>query len=132
MEKSNEIGRDMKNFQLHKHIIFVGDLAKYCSESCLRELISPYGHVENVRIVRGYEKVSLNYGFVSLSSKDEVINAIRHLNGVLFMGRYIKVAHACRTEEKKKRVSSEIINSVYVRFKSLAQVNIVLLLVKLN
>lgn len=120
MQKSDEI--EVEKFQQHKYIIFVGDLAKYCNESCLRELISPYGHVENVRIVRGYEQISLNYGFVALASNSDAINAIRHLNGVLFMGRYIKVAHACRSELKKKRIASQIINSVYVRFKSLTQV----------
>jgi len=110
------------NIKLDEHNIFVGDLAKFCSENSLRDLIAPYGTIKSVRIVRGYEKISLNYGFVTMTSNEEAINAIKYLNGVLFMGRYIKVANARKSELKKKKSVESVINSVYVRFRSQTQV----------
>lgn len=106
-----------------ENIIFVGDLAKFCCERDLRELISQFGHVDSVRVVRGYEKISLNYGFIAMQSKEEAVNAIKHLNGVFFMGRYIKVAQACKSDINKKKEAT-VINSVYVRFSCQSKVSL--------
>ena len=110
--------------------LFVGDLSKHCLESNLRQLFSRFGTIENVRIVRGKDSVSLNYGFLIMSAEEEVLNAIKYVNGVLFMGRYIKVNHAIKNEFNKKnslKFKKPFINSIYVRYKCLYQVRDTLL-----
>jgi RNA recognition motif-containing protein len=88
----------------------------------LFNLFNNYGTIIAIKIVRGFNNASLSYGFVVMSTEDEVRNAINYLNGVLFMGRYIKVAHAVRNElnTKRKKFKKQFINSIYVRFRCLS------------
>ena len=94
--------------------LFVGDLSKLCEEAQLFNLFNNYGTIISIKIVRGFNNTSLSYGFVVMSTEDEVRNAINYLNGVLFMGRYIKVAHAVRNElnTKRKKFKKQFINSI--------------------
>jgi len=108
--------------QFMEKTLFVGDLSKLCEEAQLFSLFSNYGTIIATKIVRGFDNISLSYGFVVMSTEDEVRNAINYLNGVLFMGRYIKVAHAVRNElnTKRKKFKKQFINSIYVRFRCLS------------
>ncbi len=76
----------------HPLEIFVGNLSYFCDEKLLFELFDQYTAVANVRIMRGEDrKRSLMYGFVMLSStRQELEEVCRILNGHLFMGRNIR------------------------------------------
>ena len=76
----------------HPLEIFVGNLSYFCDEKLLFELFDQYTTVANARIMRGEDrKRSLMYGFVMLSTtRQELEEVCRILNGHLFMGRNIR------------------------------------------
>ena len=71
--------------------IFVGDLSFFCHENHIFQLFSHYGRVMEIRIKKseGHGK-SLMFGFVKMSTMAESDDAIRKLNGIMFMGRTLK------------------------------------------
>ncbi len=71
--------------------IFVGDLSFFCHENDVFQLFSQFGQVMEVRIKKseGNGK-SLMFGFVKMSSMMESDEAIKRLNGIMYMGRTLK------------------------------------------
>ena len=71
--------------------LFLGDLSVYCSEKDIRKLFRPFGVIEAIRVKRGTSnKTNLSYGFIKFSTRESADQALRQLNGVMFLGRAIR------------------------------------------
>ncbi len=71
--------------------IFVGNLSYFCDEKDLYQLFQDYSTVTNVRIMRGGEQQRpLLFGFVTVTSRQELLEMCLLLNGHLFMGRHLR------------------------------------------
>lgn len=80
--------------------IFVANLDYSVDEKQLKELFSQYGVVKSVKILINRESGnSMGRGFVDME-KDDVVNAIQHLNQKKVMGRKIFVDHARQPQKK--------------------------------
>ncbi|MBF0207491.1 MAG: RNA-binding protein [Oligoflexia bacterium] len=80
--------------------IYVGNLAWSTTEEDLSELFSKFGAVENAKIVKDRETGrSKGFGFVDMSSSEEMEKAISGLDGTDFKERAIKVSEAKSTNE---------------------------------
>ncbi len=79
--------------------LFVGDLSILCEEADLHDLFMQFGDVDHVNIARK-GCTSLLYGFVKMRDARCALAAISELDGVLYMGRYLRVKDAeCVTRE---------------------------------
>ncbi|XP_021730371.1 flowering time control protein FCA-like [Chenopodium quinoa] len=65
--------------------LFVGSLNKLATEKEVEEIFAPYGHIEDVYLMRDERKQSRGCGFVKFSSKDSAMAAINTLNGIFTM-----------------------------------------------
>ncbi|XP_021595648.1 flowering time control protein FCA isoform X3 [Manihot esculenta] len=65
--------------------LFVGSLNKQATEREVEEIFSPYGHVEDVYLMRDEMKQSRGCGFVKYSDKEMAMRAINALNGIYRM-----------------------------------------------
>ncbi|WCJ18011.1 Flowering time control protein FCA [Euphorbia peplus] len=65
--------------------LFVGSLNKQATEKEVEEIFSPYGHVEDVYLMRDEMKQSRGCGFVKYSHKEMPLSAINSLNGTYKM-----------------------------------------------
>lgn len=68
--------------------LFVGDLSIFCTEEDIREVFSPIGELQEIKIIRCEEtKKNLSYGFVKYSDSEAAVKAIEELNGTMLCGR---------------------------------------------
>ncbi|XP_057992907.1 flowering time control protein FCA [Hevea brasiliensis] len=65
--------------------LFVGSLNRQASEKEVEEIFSPYGHVEDVYLMRDELKQSRGCGFVKYSDREMALRAINALNGIYRM-----------------------------------------------
>lgn len=73
--------------------IFVYNLASDTEENVLWQLFGPFGAVQNVRIVRNFSNhKSKGFGFVTMTSYEEALNAINSLNGINLGNRVLQVS----------------------------------------
>lgn len=71
--------------------LFLGDLSVYCTEKDIRKLFRPFGPIESIRVKRGSSnKTNLSYGFIKFTFPESAEQAIKHLNGIMFLGRSLK------------------------------------------
>lgn len=70
--------------------LFIGDIARFCSENEVRSLLAEAGEVENINLKKK-AGVNLGYGFVRMKEKKDAVSAIRKLNGRVLCGRPIKI-----------------------------------------
>nr|XP_019702757.1 flowering time control protein FCA isoform X5 [Elaeis guineensis] len=68
-----------------EHKLFVGSLNKQATEMEIEEIFSPYGHVEDIYIMRDDRKQSRGCGFVKFSNREMAAAAINGLNGTFVM-----------------------------------------------
>jgi RNA recognition motif-containing protein len=81
--------------------LYVGNLSFGASEEDLKKLFSEAGTVQSVKIVLdSYSGRSRGFGFVEMTSKEEVEKAISLINGKTFMDRTLIVSEA-RPQKKK-------------------------------
>ena len=81
--------------------IFVGSLALTTTEAELRQLFTPYGHVERVQILTDRETGrSRGFGFVEMPDATAAQAAIEGLNGRSLAGRFLTVNEARPREER--------------------------------
>jgi len=72
--------------------LYVGNLPFEASEDELKELFSQAGEVVSVTIIKdNYSGRSKGFGFIEMSSQEEVQNAINLLNGKDYQGRDLRV-----------------------------------------
>lgn len=77
--------------------MYVGNLPWTSDDASLTQLFSTYGTVLEARIMRDRELGrSRGFGFVSMSSSDEMQAAIKGLDGYQIDGRALKVNEAER------------------------------------
>jgi RNA recognition motif-containing protein len=75
--------------------LYVGNLSFGASEEDLKKLFSEAGAVQSVKIVLdSYSGRSRGFGFVEMTSKEEVEKAISLINGKAFMDRTLIVSEA--------------------------------------
>jgi RNA recognition motif-containing protein len=80
--------------------IFVGSLALTTTETALRQLFTPYGHVERVQILTDRETGrSRGFGFVEMPDAAAAQAAIEGLNGRSLAGRFLTVNEARPRED---------------------------------
>jgi RNA recognition motif-containing protein len=121
--------------------LFVGDLPKFCTENDLEQLFVSYGPILDLKIKRNVNTgKTLSYGFVTLSSERLASDAIKNLDGAMFLGRKLRIRWAMYNAKQTHVAPSaavslpshhnsaanthhlagnnvgNVINSVYVRF----------------
>ena len=71
--------------------LFVGDLPKFCGESDLQQLFSPFGPLLDAKIKR-YSTTgkTLSYGFVTFASEASAQEALKAMDGNMFSGRKLR------------------------------------------
>lgn len=74
--------------------LLVKNLAFQATRKELRELFSPYGQVESVRIPRKFDGTSRGYGFVEFLTKQEAKNALEALTHTHLYGRHLVLDYA--------------------------------------
>jgi RNA recognition motif-containing protein len=75
--------------------LFVGNLTFDTTEDALRELFSPLGEVQQVRIMTDRDTgKSRGFGFVEMVQDDDAAKAIAALNGKEFGGRALTINEA--------------------------------------
>jgi RNA recognition motif-containing protein len=81
--------------------IFVSNISFKVREQALSELVSQYGEVASVRIIKDKEtRRSKGYGFVEMPNDSEANAAINALNGTSHYERNIVVAEAKGRKEE--------------------------------
>ncbi|MBM3802178.1 MAG: RNA-binding protein [Acidimicrobiia bacterium] len=87
------------------HRIYVGNLSYRASEQELRDLFSGDGsRVEAVKIVNDSNTgKSRGFGFVEVTTRQEMERETKRLNGFLFKGRNLVVGEAKANFEKAER-----------------------------
>lgn len=79
-----------------KSSLFIGDLAIFCSEREIEEAFSPYGEIQEIKIMRSEETSrNLSYGFIKYSSAQAAKRAMTELNGVILCGRPLRYVVEC-------------------------------------
>ncbi|NP_001169298.1 Flowering time control protein FCA-like [Zea mays] len=68
-----------------EHKLFVASLNKQATPKEIEEIFAPYGHVEDVYIMRDSVKQSRGCGFVKFSSKEAAVEAMNALSGTYTM-----------------------------------------------
>ncbi|XP_066397186.1 flowering time control protein FCA-like isoform X2 [Miscanthus floridulus] len=68
-----------------EHKLFVASLNKQATPKEIEEIFAPYGHVEDVYIMRDGMRQSRGCGFVKFSSKEPAVEAMNALNGTYIM-----------------------------------------------
>ncbi|KAJ4727841.1 flowering time control protein FCA-like [Melia azedarach] len=65
--------------------LYVGCLTKQASRKDIEEIFSPYGHIEDIYIVRDELKQSRGCAFVQFSHREMAMAAIKGLSGIFMM-----------------------------------------------
>jgi len=86
--------------------LFIGDLSIYANEENIMDLFLPFGPIVRIKIKIG-EKSGMNlcYGFVEFQDQTSAARALRELNGVLHLGRAMRIGWA--SYKKQKRYGSK-------------------------
>jgi RNA recognition motif-containing protein len=80
--------------------LFVFHLPQEVKEDQLAQLFSPFGKVLSAHVASDpVTQQSRGYGFVNMSTVQEANNAIYHLNGYRYNGKYLKVAFKQKRHE---------------------------------
>ena len=75
--------------------IYVGNLNPNVNPQALTQLFEKYGRVVSAKIVKDHNTdTPKGFGFVSMESETDALNAIQHLNSVEFRGQKLKVDYA--------------------------------------
>ncbi len=83
--------------------LYVGNLPFSFSENSLKDLFSPYGTVESVKLVTDtFDGRSKGFAFVEMATEDEANAAIQGLNSKEVEGRSLRVDLA-RPKESRPR-----------------------------
>lgn len=116
-----------KNSMKNCCTLFIGDIARFCTENEVRNLFSEVGKVENIDLKKK-NGIIIGYGFVHMKENIGAVRAIKQLNGRVLCGRPIKIGwgvhnyegnnkfdESCSTMSKKEAIFNSR-NSLFVRF----------------
>ncbi|CAI5483810.1 unnamed protein product [Closterium sp. Yama58-4] len=86
--------------------LFIGGLAWEADEKVLEDAFSPFGTVEEAKVIRDrFTGRSRGFGFVSFANDEEAASALEGVNGKELSGRTVRVDYASnRTEGGAMRV----------------------------
>lgn len=74
-----------------KCTLFLGDLSTFCNEEDIHNAFSPFGFIQEIKIMRSEEtNRNLSYGFIKFSSPADARKAMNALDGTLFCGRHLR------------------------------------------
>lgn len=94
-----------KNNNQQSATLFLGDLSIFCQESDLYKLFQPYGPIESIDIKRSEKnKPCLAYGFIKFFYRDSAEQAMEAINGMIFLGRSIRVTWALDDPSQKSPI----------------------------
>jgi RNA recognition motif-containing protein len=80
--------------------IFIGGFPPETDELTLVQLVSVYGQVETIKIVRDkVSKKSKGYAFLEMKSKSDADAILDNLDGTLFRGKELSVKFAVAKDE---------------------------------
>jgi RNA recognition motif-containing protein len=83
--------------------LYVGSLPYSVTEDELRNLFSPYGPIESVRIITDkFTGQSKGFGFVEMANGEDAKKAVEGMNGKQLNGRNLIVNEA-RPEQRRER-----------------------------
>jgi RNA recognition motif-containing protein len=94
----------LNNADDYSRTLFVGDISLFCDEKSLYELFSPFGVIDSVQLKKcdgDMTKSHLSYGFVKFRTRESAEIALKEVNGVLFLGRNIRVGWAVDHPSRK-------------------------------
>jgi len=118
----------MERFIIRKseHSVIIRDLSFFCTEQHLQTLVACYGDGIKVHLCRSEEANhrSLLHAFVELGSEEAVMNLIDELNGVVYMGRQMKIQRCQGHLSMQDMISLKQIKhgiQVHVRFESMEE-----------
>lgn len=75
--------------------LYVGNLAFSVDSNSLSELFAAHGTVESAKLITDRDSGrSKGFGFVEMSSSEEALECINHLNGQQFEGRALNISEA--------------------------------------
>ena len=75
--------------------LYVGNLSFHSTEQTLRDAFGAYGAVVDVHLVADrMTGQSRGFGFVTMGTRDEAVNAMQAMNGADLDGRALKVNEA--------------------------------------
>ncbi len=75
--------------------IYVGNLSREATEEDLRQAFSAFGQVESVNIIKDkFSGESRGFGFVTMPTQQEAMNAIAEMNGKEIKGQVVNVNEA--------------------------------------
>nr|QNN94691.1 ELAV2 [Malacoceros fuliginosus] len=74
-------------------VLFVYNIGPDANENGIWQLFAPFGNIIKVNVIRDFQKdVGKGYGFVTMSSYAEAMNAIQQLNGYKYYGKPLQVS----------------------------------------
>ncbi|XP_069077717.1 CUGBP Elav-like family member 1 isoform X2 [Pleurodeles waltl] len=96
-----------KNNAVEDRKLFVGMISKKCNENDIRSMFSPYGQVEECRILRGPDGLSRGCAFITFTSRSMAQNATRAMHQAQTMEGcsspiVVKFADTQRDKEQKR------------------------------
>jgi RNA recognition motif-containing protein len=84
--------------------LFIVGLPRDMNESELLELISAYGSVDDLKIIRDKEtRQSKGYGFITLSDRSAAERVIQNLNNAMIDDRTLTVRYADLGKDHRKQ-----------------------------
>ncbi|XP_069479206.1 CUGBP Elav-like family member 1 isoform X4 [Ambystoma mexicanum] len=96
-----------KNNAVEDRKLFVGMISKKCNENDIRSMFSPYGQVEECRILRGPDGLSRGCAFITFTSRSMAQHATRAMHQAQTMEGcsspiVVKFADTQRDKEQKR------------------------------
>ncbi|XP_045928919.1 CUGBP Elav-like family member 1 isoform X7 [Micropterus dolomieu] len=79
-EKNNGVFDVVLNTAVEDRKLFIGMISKKCNENDIRLMFSPYGQIEECRILRGPDGLSRGCAFVTFTSRQMAQSAIKSMH----------------------------------------------------
>ncbi|XP_044045101.1 CUGBP Elav-like family member 1 isoform X2 [Siniperca chuatsi] len=79
-EKNNEVPFFSSTLELEDRKLFIGMISKKCNENDIRLMFSPYGQIEECRILRGPDGLSRGCAFVTFTARQMAHSAIKSMH----------------------------------------------------
>ncbi|XP_038550264.1 CUGBP Elav-like family member 1 isoform X7 [Micropterus salmoides] len=79
-EKNNGVFNVVLNTAVEDRKLFIGMISKKCNENDIRLMFSPYGQIEECRILRGPDGLSRGCAFVTFTSRQMAQSAIKSMH----------------------------------------------------
>ncbi|KAM9318333.1 CUGBP Elav-like family member 1 isoform 2-T14 [Pholidichthys leucotaenia] len=79
-EKSNGLFYVVLNIAVEDRKLFIGMISKKCNENDIRLMFSPYGQIEECRILRGPDGLSRGCAFVTFTARQMAQSAIKSMH----------------------------------------------------